>query len=41
MDAILGEVKPHLSKMRAARDVLQKSVDSAKVGHSSKSSSLS
>ena len=31
MNAILDEVKPHMSKMKATRDKLQKSVDTAKV----------
>ena len=29
--AIMAEVKPHLAKMKTARDKLQKSVDAAKV----------
>ena len=32
MNAITGEVKPHVAKMKAARDVVQRSVDAAKAG---------
>lgn len=31
VNAILGEVKPHMTKMKATRNQLQKSVDTAKV----------